>query len=160
MDKSYPVNVILRLIHSLVLPSILLCRRHPHRFVSMQREHIASLRITLYGLVLFQAVSECCNLRTAFSHVHVHPPKPRSRPCCCFGLTRILYGKGFCSLVKIGGIWSLSLLTIDTIFIAAFCSDDSIARRTLIRSGTQLALKTVDKGPSIPASVLGLATTT
>lgn len=75
----------------------------------------------------------------------VHPPNPRSRPCCCLGLTRILYGNGFCSLVKMGGMWSLSLFTMATIFIAAFCKDVSIARRTLIRSATSSASRLVSE---------------
>lgn len=59
-------------------------------------------------------------------------------------------------------MWSLSLLTIVTIFMAVFCKDDSIARRTLILSGRKTwESKFVDQGNrNLPASLLGLATTT
>lgn len=91
--------------------------------------------------------------------VYVQLPKPRSF-CCCFGLTKILYGNGFCSLVNIGGIWSLSWLTIATIFIAAFCKDDSIACRTLIFSRYHVSQRYTRAERHSPVSVRGLATTT
>lgn len=47
----------------------------------------------------------------------------------------IWYGKGFVSLVVIGGMWSFSLLAVLTIFIAVFRSIVSIALRTFVRSG-------------------------
>lgn len=65
-------------------------------------------------------------------------------------------------------MWSLSLFTIATIFIAVFWREDSIARRTFIRSiGDDLVSKrrtktTTQTKPreSSPASLRGLATIT
>ena len=51
-----------------------------------------------------------------------------------FGFITIWYGKGFDSLVVIGGMWSFSLFTVVTIFIAAFSSMASIAFLTFALS--------------------------
>lgn len=51
-----------------------------------------------------------------------------------FGLTLIVYGKGFVSLTVMGGMWSFSLVTIVTIFIAVFNNVVSIALRTFALS--------------------------
>ena len=45
-----------------------------------------------------------------------------------------MYGKGFVSLTVMGGMWSFSLVTIVTIFIAVFNNVVSIALRTFALS--------------------------
>lgn len=65
-----------------------------------------------------------------------------------------------------GGIWSLSLLTMVTIFKAVFWSVDPIALTTFARSATSLALVEPGKPDglpreeNVPASVLGVAMVT
>lgn len=87
-------------------------------------------------------------------------PQPSS-----FGLSSIWYGNGFVSLVVIGGICSLSLFTILTIFIAVLWSVDAIALMTFVRSVILLVLGALGLLVSIaqryiPASVLGVAIVT
>jgi hypothetical protein len=65
-------------------------------------------------------------------NIPIRAPQPLS-----FGLITIWYGNGFASLVVIGGMWSFSLFTVVTIFIAAFSNIASIAFRTLALSITK-----------------------
>lgn len=66
----------------------------------------------------------------------------------------------------IGGIWSLSLLTMVTIFRAVFCSVDPMALTTFARSATSLVLEELGQPDGlpreeyVPASVLGVAMVT
>jgi hypothetical protein len=46
----------------------------------------------------------------------------------------MVYGKGFASVVVMGGMWSLSRFTMDMILCAAFSSDLVMARRTFSTS--------------------------
>ena len=86
------------------------------------------------------------------------PPQPLS-----LGLIIIWYGNGLLSLVVIGGIWSFSMLTVVTIFMAAFKSIASIAFRTLALSAflvsTYTSLSLVEEH-NRPDSVLGVASVT
>jgi hypothetical protein len=50
------------------------------------------------------------------------------------GFTTIWYGNGFVSKAVMGGMWSLSRLTMLIILRQVFCRDFSMAARTLIRS--------------------------
>lgn len=63
------------------------------------------------------------------------------------GFRLIWYGKGFASLVVIGGICSLFWFTMRTIFNAVFCSVVSTALVTFVRS----VQCTGSVSPSIPA---------
>lgn len=51
----------------------------------------------------------------------------------------MLYGNGFVSLVVIGGICSLSRLTIVSIFKVVLCNDELIAFMTFVRSGATIS---------------------
>lgn len=51
-----------------------------------------------------------------------------------FWLICIWYGNGLDSVVVMGGMWSLCVLTYVTIFITVASSVDSVAFRTLARS--------------------------
>lgn len=79
------------------------------------------------------------NVPILYLHQNIYLPIPAPHPLS-LGLITIWYGNGFDSLVVIGGIWSFSLFTVVTIFIAAFRSMASIAFRTFARSAsTELA---------------------
>ena len=90
-------------------------------------------------------------------YVPILPPQPST-----FGLISMLYGNGFVSLVVIGGICSLSRLTIVSIFKVVLCNDELIAFMTFVRSGATISNSngrrryTVDR----PSSVLGVASVT
>lgn len=56
------------------------------------------------------------------------------QPSTTLGFKSIWYGKGLVSLVVMGGMWSLSRLTIVMIFIAVFCKVELIAFMTFVRS--------------------------
>lgn len=85
----------------------------------------------------------------------------QSFSAAAFGFTIMWYGKGFASVVVIGGMWSLSRFTIAMILCAAFSSDLLMARRTLITSGwvSQIYCR-FEKPANVPASVLGCASVT